>query len=274
MGGVTLRRRTGLAFLSAWLLAGAGACERRGPHGETGGETGGPSEVPEVCQLYVACMEAFDATEGDKAAKTYGEGGSCWDGDEVAQAQCLEVCDTQLRNYAAAFPDLTACDASKIVTDVEFEIGEAVFDPVDPLLDPVYRPVTQGDHLTVVRGGQGLLMLPIGLHGRNFVITADPNDWNNPRIPKVDVVVDIEGFNVGLGGHFAKLSNYAVGFVETATAGELEHMYIALLVPDAVSDPTMLTGKPGKMQVTLHTFNKPAAVRGLEFVVAPKIQEY
>lgn len=261
--------------MSAWLLAGASACERGGPHGETGGETGGTGEVPEVCRLFVACMQEFDAAEGAKAEATYGEGGSCWDGDEVAQAKCLEVCDTQLRTYGAAFPELMSCDPSKIVTDVEFEIGEAVFDPVDPLLDPVYRPVTpQGDHLTVVRGGQGLLMLPIGLRGSNFVITADPNDWDNPRIPKVDVVVDIEGFNVGIGGHFANLNNYSVGFVETAEKGVFEHMYIALLVPDAVADPTGLTGKPGKMQVTLHTFNKPAAVRELDFVVAPKIQEY
>lgn len=274
MGGVTLRRLTYLAFLTAWLVAGASACERWGPHGETGGETGGASEVPEVCQLFVACMQEFDATEGAKAAEVYGEGGTCWDRDEVGRAECLATCDAQLRTYSAAFPELMACDASKIVTDVEFEVGEAVFDPVDPLLDPVYRPVTQGDHLTIVRGGQGLLMLPIGLRGRNFVITEDPNDWSNPRIPKVDLVVDIDGYNVGLGGHFARLNNYAVGFVETAEAGLYEHMYIAILVPDAISDPTALTSKPGKLQVTLRTFNKPAAVRQLDFVVAPKIQEY
>lgn len=274
MGGVTPRRTTFFAYGAACLLAGASACERQGQHGETGGTTGGDSGVPEVCELFVACMQEFDATEGEKAAAEYGEGGACWTRDEIGQAACLRVCDVQLRTYAAAFPDLMACDASKIVTDVEFEIGEAVFDPVDPLLDPVYRPLGVDDHLTIVRGGQGLLMLPLGLRGSHFEITADPNDWDNPRIPMVDLVVDIDGFNVGPGDHFARLNNYSVGFVETATAGVYEHMYIAVLVPDAVADPTMLTGKAGRVEVTLYTFNKPSVTHVIDFTVAPKIQEY
>lgn len=267
------RRRTYFAVWAACMLVGASACERQEPQGETGGTTGGDNGVPEVCELFVACMQEFDAAEGAKAEAEYGVGGACWTRDEVAQADCLRVCDVQLRTYAAAFPDLMSCDESKIVTDIEFEIGEAVFDPVDQLLDPVYRPLGTNDHLTIVRGGQGLLMLPLGLHGRNFEITADPNDWDNPRIPKVDVVVDIEGFNVGAGGHFARLNEYAVGFVETKP-GELEHMYIAVLVPDAIADPTMLTGKPGRVDVTLYTFGKPSLRHIVDFTVAPKIQEY
>lgn len=268
-----VKPRTSLVW-TVWALLGASACERWGPHGETGSDTGAESDVPEVCLQFVACMQEFDPEQGAMAAANYGESGSCWGRDELAQAECLAICDEQLRLYGEAFPALASCDASKIVTDVEFEIGEAAFDPVDPLLDPVWRPVEQGGTLTIVRGGQGLLMLPLALRGRNFVITEDPTDWDNPKIPKVDLTVDIEGFNVGFGGHFARLNNYAVGFEETATPGLFEHMYIAVIVPDAISDPTKLTNQPGKVRIALRTFNKPSAVRELDFVVAPKIQEY
>ena len=116
--------------------------------------------------------------------------------DEVAAAECLSLCDGQLRSYAAAFPDLAACDASGITPDAEFEIGEAVFDPDDLFLPPTYRTLEDGGTMTVVRGGQGLLMLPFALRGKEFVITEDPNDWGNPRMPKVDMWVDIDGYNL------------------------------------------------------------------------------
>jgi hypothetical protein len=277
-GGVSLLNTIFRGWAVVGGLLAASACERLGPYTETettGTETTGDtgSLAPEVCEAYVACLKEVDAAAGAEADESYGAKGRCWSEPQDTQAECLAICDAQLRSYAAAFPEIAACDAGVISTDVEFEIGEAVFDPVDQLLDPVYRSVKQGDTLTIVRGGQGLLMLPLGLRGRNFTITEDPNDWDNPKMPKVNLWVDIEDHNVGFGGHFARINNYAVGFVDKGD-GLLEHMYIAVIVPDAIPDPTTLTGKPGKIHIELYTYNKPSAVRELDFVVAPKIQEY
>lgn len=262
----------------AAALVGASACERLLPYTETtGAETGETgdtgSDAPEVCLSYVACMKEVDAKAGADADADYGAKGRCWGESEDIQAECLAICDAQLRSYAMAFPEISACDASAIETDVEFEIGEAVFDPVDQLLDPVYRPLTQGGTVTIVRGGQGLLMLPLGLRGRNFTITEDPNDWDNPKMPKVNLWVDIDGHNVGFGDHFARLNNYAVGFVEKDATGLLEHMYIAIIVPDAIDDPQQLVNKAGVVHMELRTYMNTTVAQDIEFVVAPEIQE-
>lgn len=254
------------------------ACELRvyDWQGSTTGDTGettGAGEVPEVCLRYVACLKEIDAEAGAEAEATHGAEGSCWGQGEDAAAQCLALCDGQLRTYSMAFPEITACDATGIVSDVEFEIGAAVFDPLDPFASPTYRALVDGDTIPVVRGGQGLLMLPFGLRGRNFVITEDPNDWDNPKIPKVDMWVDVDGHNVGFGGHFARLNNYAVGFYPLNDGmGTLEHMYIALIVPDAIADPQTLTNQHGTVHIELNTYNEPTAIRELDFVIAPEIQ--
>lgn len=262
--GVNLRAWTLLTLLTG--AASPLACERPVPD---------PGNAPELCVTYVDCVKAVDAEAGRSVEAEYGAHGSCWEGTEDAKAECLSVCDVQLRSYAAAFPDIDACDASGIVTDAEFEIGAAVFDPIDPLALPVYHELAAGDPLTIVRGGQGLLMLPLGLRGRDFVITQEPNDWDNPKIPKVDLWVDIEGHNDGFGGHFAQLNNYAVGFVKLGDGmGTVEHMYIAVIVPDTVADATTLTNQPGKIHVELRTYGQPAAIRELDFVVGPEILEY
>lgn len=260
---MTRRPRPAILALLVPLVAGF-ACEREAPDGR---------EAPEVCLRYVDCVQVVDAKAGAEAEARYGAQGSCWGGDEVAAAGCLALCDEHLRGHAAMSPEVAACDAAGIESDVEFEIGEAVIDPEDPFGPPTYRALAGGDTLPIVRGGQGLLMLAFALRGRNFVITEDPNDWGNPRMPKVDMWVDIDGHNVGFGGHFARLDDFAVGFYPLAD-GTLEHMYVAIIVPDAIEDPQTLTGQAGKVHIELSTFNEPAAIRELNFVVAPEIQGF
>lgn len=240
--------------------------------GDTDTTTGG-GDVPEVCLRYIACLKEIDAEAGAEAAANAGPGGTCWSGSEDTAAQCVALCDAQLRDYALAFPEVPACDAEGIESAVEFEIGAAIFNPLDPFEPPVYQALAEGDTIAIVRGGQGLLMLPFALRGRNFVITEDPNDWDNPKIPKVDMWVDIDDHNVGFGGHFARLNNYAVGFYPLNDGmGTLEHMYIAIIVPAAIPDPETLTNQHGTVHIELSTYNEPAAIRELEFVIAPEIQ--
>ncbi len=115
-------------------------------------------------------------------------------------------------------------------------------------------------------------MLPLGVRGSGFEVPVDPNDWDNPRMPRIDLWMDIEGFNLGFGGHFARVPNYTIGFVPIDEMGTLEHLYIAVLVPDAIEDASALTSQPGLIRAELRTYMQPTVARQLSFVVAPEIQ--
>lgn len=241
-------------------------------------ETGSMSDTgeggaPEVCTRWAACSAVIDPAMAAETTAKYGEGGSCWQADAAAQAECIAVCDGQLHVYAMAFPDEPACSVEGLPVMTQFALGEAVFDPADPMADPVYRELTEGDTMKIVRGGQGLLMLPFAVRGSGFEVPADPNAWDDPLMPQIDIWVDIEGHNVGFGGHFARLNNYPIGFVPIDDMGTLEHLYIAIIVPDAIKDPQALTNQPGVVHAELHTYMQPTVTQELHFVVAPEIQE-
>lgn len=242
---------------------------------DTGGNTGdtGGSEIPAVCARWAGCTAEIDPKTAAEMAAKYGEDGSCWTAADAEQTGCIAFCDAQLRQYGDSFPDIDACRYDDIVGTVEFSLGEAVFDPEDLLADPVYRELVPGDPLRIVRGGQGLLMLPLAVRGRGFVSPADPNAWDDPKMPHINLWVDIDGFNVGIGGHFARVANYPIGFVPIDDKGTLEHIYIAVLVPDGVEDPEALTGKSGTIRAELRTYKQPTAAREYSFVVAPEIQQ-
>jgi len=266
-----------LAMLATLAMA---ACPKLPPGEDTGddsgtastGDTGGPSEIPAVCGRWVGCTAEIDPSTADMMAARYGEEGTCWKLDEADRAGCVATCDVRLREYGDAFPDITSCRYDDVLGDVEFVFGEAVFDPNDPLAEPVFRELVDGDTLQIVRGGQGLLMLPLGVRGSGFEVPVDPNDWENPRMPRIDLWMDIEGFNLGFGGHFARVPNYTIGFVPVDEMGTLEHLYIAVLVPDAIDDASALTGQPGLIRAELRTYMQPTVARQLSFVVAPEIQ--
>lgn len=277
------------ALVTVALVAGPGllgGCEKP-PHGtdtgdsetgETGdtgdtgdSETGG--EIPAVCARWVECSAEIDPKAADEMAAKYGEGGTCWQEDDAGQAGCFAFCDAQLRQYGDAFMDRPACRYDDIVGEVEFVIGEAVFNPDDPFADPVYRALEPGDTIQIVRGGQGLLMLPLAIRGKGFEHPADPNAWDDPRMPRINLWIDIEGHNVGFGGHFARVPDYPIGFVPIDDDGTLEHLYIAVLVPDGIEEPMTLTSQPGLIRAELRTYMQPTVARELAFVVAPTIQE-
>lgn len=242
--------------------------------GGTSAETGSTSDTdgegaPEVCRRWVACSAVIDpATDMSK----YGAGGSCWQSDAAEQADCIKLCDGQLHTYAKAFPDEPACSVDGLPVTVQFTIGEAVFDPNDPLADPTWHELKDGDAMKIVRGGQGLLMLPFAVRGQGFAVPADPNAWDDPKMPHIDMWVDIEGNNVGFGGHFARLNEYPIGFTKIDGQGTLEHMYIAIIVPDAIEDPQTLPNKPGVVHIELRTYMNSTVTQEVEFVVAPEIQ--
>lgn len=239
----------------------------------TSGASTGASEIPAVCARWAGCTAEIDPKTAAEMAAQYGDGGSCWQQDDAEQAGCIAFCDGRLREYGDAFPEIEACRYADIVGTVEYAIGEAVFNPEDPLEEPVYRELEPGGTLRIVRGGQGLLMLPLAVRGRGFETPADPDDWDNPKMPRIELWVDVEGFNVGLDGYFGRVKNYPIGFVPIDGEGTLEHLYIAVLVPDGIDDPEQLTGKPGRIRAALRTYKQPTTAREYSFVVAPEIQQ-
>jgi hypothetical protein len=233
--------------------------------------TGEPDGAPEVCKRWVACSAVIDP-DTDMASRL-GEDGSCWQEDAAAQAECIKLCDGQLHVYAKAFADEPACSVDGLPVMASFSLGEAVFDPADPFADPVFREIADGGTMKIVRGGQGLLMLPFAVRGQGFEVPPDPNAWDDPKMPHIDMWIDIDGHNVGFGGHFARLNEYPIGFVPIDDEGTLEHLYIAIIVPDAIEDPQTLTNKAGLIHAELRTYMQPTVVLELDFVVAAEIQE-
>lgn len=260
-------------MLAASALAGCPAPPDDPHSSETTGDTGEPSEIPAVCERWVGCTAEVDPMTAAEMAAKYGEGGSCWQADEAGQAGCIAFCDNQLRTYGKAFPELAVCRFDDIVGTAEFTLGEAVFDPADLVAPPTFRAIADGATIKVVRGGQGLLMLPMGVRGSGFDVPADPYDWEDPRTPRIDIWVDIDGYNVGFGGHFSRVTDYPIGFTPIDDKGTLEHLYITVFVPDEIDDPKVLYGKHGTIRAELNTYMQPAKALELSFVVASELQE-
>lgn len=115
-----------------------------------------------------------------------------------------------------------------------------------------WNEVEDGDELLMVLGGQGLLMFPMPIRGDGFTLPDDPSDWTHPDIPMLDIHLDIEGFNIGFGGHFSRIANYPVPFT-VLESGTYEFVYITIFVPDELSDPCDIDGLPGQLHAELDT---------------------
>jgi hypothetical protein len=127
--------------------------------------------------------------------------------------------------------------------DVWFAMGQGESD---------WSPVEDGDSLVMVLGGQGLLMFPMPVHAHGFTLPDDPSDWTHPDIPVLDIHLDIEGFNIGFGGHFSRIANYPVPF-KILPDGTYEFIYITIFVPDELTDPCDIDGLPGDFHAELET---------------------
>jgi hypothetical protein len=115
-----------------------------------------------------------------------------------------------------------------------------------------WNEIKDGDSLLMVMGGQGLLMFPMPIRGRGFTLPDNPLDWTDPKIPLLDIHLDIEGFNIGFGGHFSRIANYPVPFV-ILEDGTYEFIYITIFVPDELKNPCDIDGLPGEFHAELDT---------------------
>jgi hypothetical protein len=108
--------------------------------------------------------------------------------------------------------------------------------------------IIDGTPLPVQCGGQGIQMIPIYPHFGGFVPDGDNVGF--------DVILDVEGFNLGADGHFFS----AVGLQHDVNCASMEPYYdgysyafIPIFPPDAIPDIKVVDGKPGVLHVTLHS---------------------
>jgi len=258
-------RPLALALLGLLL----GACPQ-GTGDDDGAETtttSGEIASP-LCTMYVACVAEVNPAGLSEIDGRLGETGMCWGQAITDQAECVDECTAGLSKANLDFPSSEACEPPKDLSDAVFEIGQAIFDPDDPFADPVWAPLANGGTLEMVRGGQGLLMFPVGLRGANFITADDPGDFGDPKMPQVDMWVDIDGYNIGFAGHFARIYNYPIPFRPLAGAdGIFEFLYIAVIVPDEISDPFVLNGKAGHIWIELFPYEEASILRELDVTI-------
>lgn len=233
------------------------ACHGGG--GDEGADTSTGGAVERVCEAYVACAGAGDPGEKKALEGLYGAAGSCWLDVVDAQRTCVQTCAD----------GVAGCDPSTGLGDAVLEVGQAIFDPIDPFATPTWGRLEDGDTLPVVLGGQGLMMFAIGLRGANFEIAADPFDFDDPKMPKLDSYIDIDGYNLDTADHFKWLPNYPIPFEPLAAIpGVNEFLYVAMIIPDEIPDPSVLDGLPGHLHMELQIFGEAPVVRDLDFVVS------
>jgi hypothetical protein len=159
----------------------------------------------------------------------------------------------------ATDPDATDDDTATDSTAAEvgwFEIGWGVEE---------FNALQPGGDLEVVWGSQGAAMFPLPLRGAEFVLPDPPSDYQSPLAPKLDLHIDVEGHNDGIGGHFMYLANYPITF-EIMPDGSYEFLFVAAVLPDEV-DPATLEGLPAHLYARLRPYESAAFEVELDLVV-------
>lgn len=108
--------------------------------------------------------------------------------------------------------------------------------------------IIDGTPLQVVCGGQGTTMVPIYPHFGGFTPDGDTLGF--------DVILDVEGFNLGAEGHFFSSvgHNHDVNCAYTEPYYDgYSYAFIPMFPPDAIPDIKAVDGKPGVLHVTLHS---------------------
>lgn len=131
--------------------------------------------------------------------------------------------------------------------------------------DGTYVPLSDGDDFPIVRGGQGSEMFPLPMRGAEFFLPENPTTWMNELGPLVDVNLDIEGYNDGIGGHFKRVANYRVDWT-IEEDGTYSSTFVPIIMPDGIT-PEEIDGLPVHVYVRLRPHEQPAIETELDLVV-------
>lgn len=128
-----------------------------------------------------------------------------------------------------------------------------------------FVPIADGDDFPIVLGGQGAQMFPMPLRGAEFFLPGNPTSWMDETGPFVDFQMDIEGYNVGTGGHFKYIANYTLDWI-VLPDGTYQSSFLPIIVPDGI-DAEELAGLPAHVWVRLRPHEQPALELELDVVV-------
>ena len=159
-------------------------------------------------------------------------------------------------------PDsMETSDTSSMETEGEPVVGwiEVGFGEYD------FTPLSDGGEMHIVWGGQGAAMFPMPIRGGEFELPDDPRDYTDEKAPLLDLTIDIDGFNHGVGGHFKRIANYPLQF-DILEDGTYEFIYVQVIVPDDI-DPAELEGKTAHLEVQLDPWGSAPLVQELDLQV-------
>lgn len=107
--------------------------------------------------------------------------------------------------------------------------------------------IVNGTPLTAVCGGQGVLMIPVYPHFGGFTPVST-------TVP-IDLILDVDDFNLGPTGHFADLTGltHTVDCTGDDPYYSGSYDFIPIFPPDGLADINAINGKMGHLHLTLHT---------------------
>ncbi len=105
----------------------------------------------------------------------------------------------------------------------------------DGCISDPYAALSDGDEITMVLGGQGLLMFPLHLRVGDFDLPPDFGA-TSPETPRLHLNMFVDGHAYGPADTFARIANYPM-LVQASDEGEgvWELRYLTVFVPDEIS---------------------------------------
>ena len=128
-----------------------------------------------------------------------------------------------------------------------------------------FTPVADGDVLPIVRGGQGAEMFPLPFRGGEWYLPDEIVSWMDETGPLIDITMDIEGYNDGVGGHFKYIANYTLDWI-VLDDGTYQSSYLPLIIPDGI-DTAELEGLPAHIEAKLRPYEQPTLELELDVTV-------
>lgn len=115
-----------------------------------------------------------------------------------------------------------------------------------------YAPLVDGGALDLVLGGQGAWMFPIAVRGGGFKLPRDPSDLQAEDVPRLDLWIDVDGFEISVGRHLAQVDALPMMF-SVGEGGVYSASYVPLILPEVLSDMRELDGRAGRLYARLST---------------------
>jgi hypothetical protein len=107
-----------------------------------------------------------------------------------------------------------------------------------------------GESITVLAGGQGLLMFALPIRVGEVEIDTSITEWDDPNIPKLNFSMFVDGHDYRPDGSMIYFANYPLRFTEVGD-GVYEWVFLPVFVPDEVAPPDLIDGLSAHIELSL-----------------------